>query len=255
MRNFIVTIDGKQYEVGVEEVGVASAPAAPAPQIAAQPAPSAPAAPKSESRLQVVPSPSHHRTHRLHLCSHTQPLRSVFCKHTGLLSLRPCFQSVFAGPNRRLPISSGRQVLVFFQLAFVHIHHAWCVLWAHFRHATQAPERWETRCQRVMHAPTRPSRAVACHTQETSSVRGSSDRRPRFPGRHIIIRCLPAGSVTHTVRPPFPHHAFYVVRVPLSLLPLSRLPLSILPAHWYMHVGVHPSRHPSLRLLAKTNRP
>ncbi len=27
MRNFIVTVDGKQYEVGVEEVGVSSAPA------------------------------------------------------------------------------------------------------------------------------------------------------------------------------------------------------------------------------------
>ena len=103
--------------------------------------------------------------------------------------------------------------------------------------------------------PTFKSCGEAYHTQETSSVCGSTDCHPRFPGRHIIIRCLPAGSVTHTVRPPFPHHAFYVVRVPLSLLPLSRLPLSILPAHWYMHVGVHPSRHPSLRLLAKTNRP
>ncbi len=37
MRNFIVTIDGKQYEVGVEEVGVTSAP-----QTAQQPAQAAP---------------------------------------------------------------------------------------------------------------------------------------------------------------------------------------------------------------------
>lgn len=41
MRNFIVTIDGKQYEVGVEEVGASSAPAA-APV-------AAPAAPKPAS--------------------------------------------------------------------------------------------------------------------------------------------------------------------------------------------------------------
>ena len=123
-------------------------------------------------------------------------------------------------------------------------HYTWCVWWAHFHNAT-------TTCSH----PIFKSCGEAYHTQETSSVCGSTDRRPRFPGRHIIIRCLPAGSVTHTVRPLFPHHAFYVVRVPLSLLPLSRLPLSILPAHWYMHVGVHPSRHPSLRLLAKTNRP
>ncbi len=31
MRNFIITVDGKQYEVGVEEVG-AGAPSAPAPK-------------------------------------------------------------------------------------------------------------------------------------------------------------------------------------------------------------------------------
>ena len=45
MRNFIITVDGKKYEVGVEEVGasapVAAAPVAPAP--AAKPAASAPA--------------------------------------------------------------------------------------------------------------------------------------------------------------------------------------------------------------------
>lgn len=45
MRNFIVTVDGKQYQVGVEEVGGASAPAqavplaASAPQAAPQAAP------------------------------------------------------------------------------------------------------------------------------------------------------------------------------------------------------------------------
>lgn len=48
MRNFIVTVDGKQYEVGVEEVGVSAAPSVSAQQIA-QPvaevkAPAAPAA-------------------------------------------------------------------------------------------------------------------------------------------------------------------------------------------------------------------
>lgn len=54
MRNFIVTIDGKQYQVGVEEVGasaspvvteIKAAPAAPAaaPAPAAKPAASAPA--------------------------------------------------------------------------------------------------------------------------------------------------------------------------------------------------------------------
>ncbi|MBP5372747.1 MAG: acetyl-CoA carboxylase biotin carboxyl carrier protein subunit [Clostridia bacterium] len=35
MRNFIVTIEGKQYEVGVEEVGASSAPVAAAPVAAA----------------------------------------------------------------------------------------------------------------------------------------------------------------------------------------------------------------------------
>ena len=39
MRNFIITIDGKQYEVGVEEVGAtASAPVVAAPVVAAAPA-------------------------------------------------------------------------------------------------------------------------------------------------------------------------------------------------------------------------
>ncbi|MBO4573584.1 MAG: biotin/lipoyl-binding protein [Clostridia bacterium] len=38
MRNFIVTIDGKQYEVGVEEVGASAPAAAPAAPVAAKPA-------------------------------------------------------------------------------------------------------------------------------------------------------------------------------------------------------------------------
>ncbi len=45
MRNFIVTVDGKKYEVGVEEIGAtASAPSAPAPVAAAPTVVAAPAA-------------------------------------------------------------------------------------------------------------------------------------------------------------------------------------------------------------------
>ena len=57
MRNFIVTIDGKQYQVGVEEVGatastpvvttIATAPTAPVAAPAAAPAPAAPTKPVS----------------------------------------------------------------------------------------------------------------------------------------------------------------------------------------------------------------
>ena len=50
MRNFVITVNGKSYQVGVEEVGAtASAPvAAPAPVApVATPAPAAPAAPKA----------------------------------------------------------------------------------------------------------------------------------------------------------------------------------------------------------------
>ena len=55
MRNFIVTIDGKQYQVGVEEVGATASPvvtnvapvAAPAAPAAPVAAPAAPAAPVS----------------------------------------------------------------------------------------------------------------------------------------------------------------------------------------------------------------
>ena len=42
MRNFIVTIDGKQYEVGVEEVGATASAQAPVAAPAATPAPAAP---------------------------------------------------------------------------------------------------------------------------------------------------------------------------------------------------------------------
>lgn len=54
MRNFVITVNGKSYQVGVEEVGVASAPApvittvqaaAPAPVAVAAPAPQAAPAP------------------------------------------------------------------------------------------------------------------------------------------------------------------------------------------------------------------
>ncbi len=56
MRKFVVTIEGKQYEVGVEEIGAtqtASAPvvtvAQPAPAPAATPAPAAAPAPKAQA--------------------------------------------------------------------------------------------------------------------------------------------------------------------------------------------------------------
>ena len=55
MRKFVVTIDGKNYEVGVEEIGadqtVVNTVAAPAPAPAAQVAPAAPAAPVSGEKV------------------------------------------------------------------------------------------------------------------------------------------------------------------------------------------------------------
>lgn len=51
MRNFIITIDGKQYQVGVEEVGATSSPA-PAPAQTVAPvaeAPKAQTAPKAQA--------------------------------------------------------------------------------------------------------------------------------------------------------------------------------------------------------------
>lgn len=66
MRNFVITVNGKSYEVGVEEVGAASAPkaataqtatSAPAPK-AAQTAPQAAPAPKAaNANGEKVPSP------------------------------------------------------------------------------------------------------------------------------------------------------------------------------------------------------
>ena len=58
MRNFIVTVDGKQYEVGVEEVGAtASAPVATAPApVAAPKAAPAPAAPANGTKF-TAPMP------------------------------------------------------------------------------------------------------------------------------------------------------------------------------------------------------
>ena len=56
MRNFVITVNGKSYEVGVEEVGatasvaapiVSAAPAAPKAAAPATPAPAAPVAPKA----------------------------------------------------------------------------------------------------------------------------------------------------------------------------------------------------------------
>ncbi len=56
MRKFVVTIEGKSYEVGVEEIGadqtvVNTAPAAPVAAPAAKPAPAAAAAPVSGEKL------------------------------------------------------------------------------------------------------------------------------------------------------------------------------------------------------------
>ncbi len=55
MRKFVVTIDGKNYEVGVEEIGadqtVVNTVAAPAAAPAAQAAPAAPAAPASGEKV------------------------------------------------------------------------------------------------------------------------------------------------------------------------------------------------------------
>ena len=59
MRNFIVTVDGKQYEVGVEEIGASSAPAAApvaAPVSAPKAAPAAPAASASGTKF-TAPMP------------------------------------------------------------------------------------------------------------------------------------------------------------------------------------------------------
>ena len=55
MRNFVITVNGKSYEVGVEEVGVtASAPVAPV--VASAPV-AAPAAPKAAAPAPVAAAP------------------------------------------------------------------------------------------------------------------------------------------------------------------------------------------------------
>ena len=57
MRNFVITVNGKTYEVGVEEVGATtSAPVVAAPQVKAAPAPVA-AAPKAVANGEKVLSP------------------------------------------------------------------------------------------------------------------------------------------------------------------------------------------------------
>ncbi len=55
MRNFIITVDGKKYEVGVEEVGQSTAPVAAPTRQAAAPAPIA--APKANLSGAKVVSP------------------------------------------------------------------------------------------------------------------------------------------------------------------------------------------------------
>ena len=89
-------------------------------------------------------------------------------------------------------------------------HYTWCVWWAHFHNAT-------TTCSH----PIYKSCGKAYHTQETSSVCGSTDCRPRFPGRHITIRCLLTGSVTHTVRPLFPWSVCLCPSFPFLAFPLG----------------------------------
>ena len=56
MRNFIITVDGKRYEVGVEEVGAGSAPKA-VPVAASAPVQTAPAASAASADGQKVLSP------------------------------------------------------------------------------------------------------------------------------------------------------------------------------------------------------
>ena len=56
MRNFIITVDGKRYEVGVEEVG-ASASAAPATPVSAAPAKAAAPAPAANAKGTKLNSP------------------------------------------------------------------------------------------------------------------------------------------------------------------------------------------------------
>ncbi len=54
MRNFIVTVDGKRYEVGVEEVGASATPAPRVVPVAAEAAPAAPAANQNAEGQKVL---------------------------------------------------------------------------------------------------------------------------------------------------------------------------------------------------------
>ena len=60
MRNFVITVNGKSYQVGVEEVGgaVASAPVAVAPAVVATPAPVQAAAPAPAPVAAPVAAPA-----------------------------------------------------------------------------------------------------------------------------------------------------------------------------------------------------
>ena len=55
MRNFVITVNGKSYEVGVEEVG-ASVVATPAPVVAPVAAPAAPVVAKAEAPKAAAPA-------------------------------------------------------------------------------------------------------------------------------------------------------------------------------------------------------
>ena len=103
--------------------------------------------------------------------------------------------------------------------------------------------------------PTFKSCGEAYHAQEASPVHGNSHSRPGFAGRHTIIRCFPAGSVAHPVRPLFPITPLRCPCASVLLFHFSLPHLPILYSNWIMRVGVHPSRHTTLQLLAKTNRP
>ncbi len=57
MKNFIITVEGKRYEVGVEEVGESAAPSAPKTATPVAAAPAAPAAPKADAKGTKILSP------------------------------------------------------------------------------------------------------------------------------------------------------------------------------------------------------
>ena len=57
MRNFVITVNGKSYQVGVEEVGGAVAPVAVAPVAVSAPAPVAAPAPVQEKATAPAPAP------------------------------------------------------------------------------------------------------------------------------------------------------------------------------------------------------